>query len=67
MEKQKMLSEYSEVVHRVAKDVLNRMQSEIRYRAEHHENACYIEEVNAMYYLKKCTEEVFRERYNVNI
>lgn len=67
MEKRKMLSEYSEVIHRVAKDVLNLVQLEIYHRYNDHCRTFYVEEAEAMNYLKWKLEEMFRESYKVDV
>lgn len=67
MEKQKMLSEYSEVIHRVAKDVLNLVQLEIYHRYNDHYRTFYVEEAEAMNYLKWKLEEMFKESYKIDV
>ena len=62
-----MLSEYSEVIHRVAKDVLNLVQLEIYHRYNDHCRTFYVEEAEAMNYLKWKLEEMFRESYKVDV
>ena len=67
MEKRKMLSEYSEVIHRVAKDVLNLVQVEIYHRYNDRYRTFYVEEAEAMNYLKWKLEEMFREHYKIDV
>lgn len=55
------------IVQRIASDVLNLVQVEIYHRYNDRYRTFYVEEAEAMNYLKWKLEEMFREHYKIDV
>lgn len=63
----KYMTDKERIIQRVANDVLNLVQVEIYHRYNDHCRTFYVEEAEAMNYLKWKLEEMFRESYKVDV
>lgn len=63
----KYITDKERIIQRIASDVLNLVQLEIYHRYNDRYRTFYVEEAEAMNYLKWKLEEMFRESYKIDV